>query len=191
MSSGPDPTPASIWWIIALWGWLGMNPSHQAQLPTHSFPVSLLPYGDGHHTVSSRDPQPANNTNACNWQRVRKEQQHQCPFLKSPKKLRSSWQHWSICLAPSSHASCGCISRICCHTGRKEGNWDGNTSEHQNYFCLSNICLYIKGGIFLFVSFLVVFFFLQYKDKFDQFGQVLKQATKRPWKMVDTYWQYV
>lgn len=40
-------------------------------------------------------------------------------------------------------------------------------------------CLLVFLGFF--------WFFFQYKDKFDQFGQVLKQATKRPWKMVDTY----
>lgn len=179
-----DPTPASIWWIFSPWGWLGINLSHQGQLPIHAFTISLL---CGHHTVSSSDPQPADNTNAWKWQRVSKEQQQQHPFLKSPKKLRSSWLRWSVCLAPSSHTLCSCFPCICCRMGRIEGNWGGNTSEHQNYFCLTFV--FTSKEVFWFI-FLGCFFF-QYKDKFDQIGQTLEQAPKRLWKIVDTYWQYV
>lgn len=98
--------------------------------------------------------------------------------------------HRSICLALSSHASCGCIPRICCHMGRIEGNWDGNISEHQNYFCLSNICLYIKGVLsWLFVCFLVYFF--STGTNLTNLAMVWSRVQKDHGRWWITYWQYV
>lgn len=101
----------SMWWIISFWGWLEMKLTHQAYIPTHSFLISLLLMGATQFPAGiPRELTTRMQVADKGWGKSNSISAQAVHFLKSPKKLRSSWQHWSICLAPNSHASCGCDS---------------------------------------------------------------------------------